>query len=165
MTGLDRADMTQAAFLGLRQAAETFDPTKGAAFGTHAYWWMKAMCHEESYRMRSTIRVPKKPRSPIPKCGSFDVDDGEGANIPGADDTDPTTALDRAELHAALATALDRLPQRDRLAVELRFGINGAERPHTLNEIGDHLGVSGTRASDILSRGLDHLRDVLAEFA
>jgi hypothetical protein len=166
MTGLDRADMTQAAFLGLRRAAETFDPTKGAAFGTHAYWWMKAMCHEETYRMRSTIRYPKKPRSPIPKCSSLDVDDDEGgtlgSNIPDDDAPDRAAGLHRTELHDALASALGALAPRDALVVEMRFGINGAQRPHTLVEIAERVGVCSETCRRIEQRALAQLRDTLS---
>lgn len=169
LTGLDKADMIQAAFLGLRRAAETFDPTKGASFGTHAYWWMKATCQEERFRMRSTIRVPRYPRSPIPKCSSLDLesDDGStiGADIPDDDAPDPTAGLHRTELHAALSAALGSLDPRDALVAEMRFGINGAQRPHTFTEIGDHLGISGARVRDLFDRARCQLRDALADLA
>lgn len=161
--------MMQAAFLGLRRAAETFDPTKGAAFGTWAYWWMKATCQEERFRMRSTIRVPRRSKSPIPWTSSLDVDDDDGgtlgSNIPDDSAPDLADGLLRAELHDALAAAIERLDPRDRLVVEMHFGINGAQRRHTLTEIGAHLGLSGTRTRQLLTRALDQLRDVLADFA
>lgn len=168
MTGLDAADFAQAAYFGLRRAAETFDPTKGASFGTHAYWGMKAACQAERFKMRSTIRAPRYPRSPIPQCSSLDInnDDGStiGADIPDDDAEDPTDALDRAELHDALPAALGSLDPRDALVVELRFGINGAKRPHSFIEIGRHLGISGTRVRDLFDRALAQLRDTLASF-
>ncbi len=169
MTGLDRADMTQAAFLGLHRAAETFDPTKGAAFPTHAYWWMKALCHEETYRMRSTIRVPKRPVSPIPKCSSIDMegDDGSkiGASIVDEQAEDPTGALDRAELRDALASALGTLDPREALVVEMRFGINGAKEPCTFVEIAERVGMSTEWCRKIVERALGQLRDALADLA
>lgn len=169
MTGLDEADMSQAAFLGLRRAAETFDPTKGAAFPTHAYFWMKATCQEERFRMRSTIRVPRYPRSPIPKCSSLDVDGDEGstigAEIPDERADDPAAAIHRDELNAALAFALGTLPRRDALVVEMRYGINGARREHSFAEIAERLGVCPEWCRKIAERTLGQLRDVLADYA
>jgi RNA polymerase sigma factor (sigma-70 family) len=169
MTGLDRADLRQAAFFGLRRAAETFDPTKGAAFGTHAFWWMRATCQEERFRMRSTIRYPRRPAAPIPKCSSLDVDNDDDSTVRTsiADEhtDDPSAGLHRAELHAALSAALGALNPRDALVVEMRFGINGAKRPHTFVEIAERIGVCPERARMIALRARGQLRDALAEFA
>lgn len=169
LTGLDNADMSQAAFLGLHRAAETFDPTKGAAFGTHAYWWMKAMCQEERFRMRTTIRAPRRPASPIPKCSSLDVDSDDGSTIGAsiADEhtDDPAAGLQRDELPRVVAAALGTLAPRDALVVELRFGINGAKEPHTLAEIAERVGMSTEWCRKIVERALGQLRDVLADLA
>lgn len=169
LTGLDKADMVQAAFLGLRRAAETFDPTKGASFGTHAYWWMKATCQEERFRMRSTIRVPRYPRSSIPQCSSLDVEGDDGSTIAAsiADEHtgDPAAGLGRDELTRAVAAALGTLAPRDAIVVEMRFGINGAERPHTFVEIAECVGMSTEWCRKIVERALGQLRDALAEFA
>lgn len=168
LTGLDKDDLTAAAFFGLHRAAETFDPTKGAAFGTHAYWWQRATMQEEFFRMRSTIRVPRRSKHPIPKCSSLDLDseDGStiGAEIPDDDAPDLYAGLHRTELHAALSAALDTLSERDRLVVELRHGLGGSA-PHSFAEIAERLGLSGTRTRQLFARGLAQLRDTLADFA
>lgn len=168
-TGLDKDDLTQAAYFGLRRAAETFDPTKGAAFGTHAYWWMRATCQEEVFRMRTTIRAPRRPASPIPKCSSLDVDSDDGSTIGASivddDAEDPIDALERADLRDAVAAALRTLRPRDALVVEMRYGINGARRPHTLVEIATHLDICPERARSLETRGLADLRTALAGLA
>lgn len=55
-----------------------------------------------------------------------------------------------------VSDALDRLPVRERLVLELRYGIRGEE--HTLQEVGDLLGVSRERVRQIERRALDWLR-------
>ncbi len=169
MTGLDKDDLTQAAYFGLRRAAETFDATKGAAFGTHAYWWMRATCQEEVFRMRTTIRAPRRPASPIPKCSSLDVDtdDGStiGASIADGHSDDPAAGLQREELPRAVAAALGALDPRDALVVEMRYGINGARRPHTLAEIAARVGLCTETCRRIEQRALGLLRDALASVA
>lgn len=168
-TGLDKDDLAQAAYFGLRRAAETFDPTKGAAFGTHAYWWMRATCQEERFKTRSTIRYPRYPRSPIPQCSSLDVEGDDGSTIAAsiADEhtDDPAAGLHRAELRAALATALGALPPRDALVVEMRYGINGARREHSFAEIAERLDLCPEWCRKIAERTLGQLRESLGEFA
>jgi RNA polymerase primary sigma factor len=57
----------------------------------------------------------------------------------------------------ALRRALDRLPERQRDVVRLRYGIGGSE-PMTLQQVGERLGVSGERVCQIE-------RDALARLA
>ncbi len=39
--GVDREDVGQAAVIGLLLAVDSFDPTRGCAFSTHAHWWIQ----------------------------------------------------------------------------------------------------------------------------
>ncbi len=52
---------------------------------------------------------------------------------------------------------LDRLPEKERRVIELRFGLRGNE-PKTLREIGDILGVSRERVRQLETRALRKLR-------
>jgi RNA polymerase sigma factor (sigma-70 family) len=53
--------------------------------------------------------------------------------------------------------ALDRLGERERYVIEMRFGI-GREREHTLAEVADELGVSLERVRQIQMRAINKLR-------
>jgi RNA polymerase primary sigma factor len=55
-----------------------------------------------------------------------------------------------------LRRALDRLPERERDVVKLRYGINGDD-PTPLRETGRRLGISPERVRQIESRALEHL--------
>lgn len=55
-----------------------------------------------------------------------------------------------------LGHALGRLPERDRLVVELRFGLDGA--PMTLDEVARRCGLSRARVGQIEHRALQRLR-------
>jgi RNA polymerase primary sigma factor len=55
-----------------------------------------------------------------------------------------------------LQRALDRLPDRERDVVKLRYGINGDD-PTPLRETGRRLGISPERVRQIESRALEHL--------
>ncbi|HEX5394796.1 MAG TPA: sigma-70 family RNA polymerase sigma factor [Candidatus Saccharimonadales bacterium] len=64
-------------------------------------------------------------------------------------------ALEGAEL-ASIRKALQRLPERERRVIELRFGF-GEEAPRTLEEIGRELGVTRERARQIETIAINKL--------
>jgi RNA polymerase primary sigma factor len=80
-------------------------------------------------------------------------------NAPSPDDA-AYRALLRQHVQAALAT----LPARERMVLQLRFGLAG-HRPHTLGEIGRRLGLTPERARQLESAALRRLRatDLSAE--
>jgi RNA polymerase sigma factor (sigma-70 family) len=57
---------------------------------------------------------------------------------------------------------LSCLEANERRVIVLRFGLDGG-KPHTLSEIGEHLGVSKERARQIEARALERLRDRMEE--
>ena len=72
-------------------------------------------------------------------------------------------------LHSDIAGLLEMLSEREALVLRMRFGLDGS-RPHTLEEIGDRLGVTRERARQIeakalarlrMMKNLDNLRDYL----
>lgn len=72
------------------------------------------------------------------------------------DDT-PLRWLLRRERGRIVREALDRLPQREREILLLKYGQNWKYQ-----EIADHLGISFTAAQTRLHRARQHLRDALA---
>jgi len=70
---------------------------------------------------------------------------------------DTDERLLRESFNRALADALAELPKRERLVLELRFGLQD-DHPRTLREIGEDLGLSRERVRQIESRALARLR-------
>ena len=79
-------------------------------------------------------------------------DESEIARIPASDD-DPSENVGREHLCKLLATAIDLLPERERLVLSLYYD----EELH-LKEIGAVLGVSESRISQLHSQALARLR-------
>jgi RNA polymerase sigma factor (sigma-70 family) len=52
-------DFLQQGALGLKRAAEKFDPSRGYAFSTYALPWIRQAIQRESYQILSPIRVPE----------------------------------------------------------------------------------------------------------
>ena len=60
-------------------------------------------------------------------------------------------------LHDAIDKILDKLPPRERKILELRYGLSG-DSPHTLEEVGDKMGVTRERIRQIEEQALGRLR-------
>ncbi len=62
-------------------------------------------------------------------------------------------------LEKEMSDMLDRLPEKERRVIELRFGLRG-EEPRTLREIGDILNISRERVRQLETRALRKLRNM-----
>jgi RNA polymerase sigma factor (sigma-70 family) len=95
---------------------------------------------------------------------SFDEDGGEGGRLKdlleaqAGEDGPYSTALEDVSLEDSIGQALERLSDRERYVVSLRFGV-GVEREHTLAEVAAKLGVSLERVRQIQVRAIGKLRN------
>ena len=80
----------------------------------------------------------------------------EAALVP--DSNDPERLLLQNELRGVVASLLSALGERERQAVQMRFGFEPYCRAHDYAEIGQVLGCSGTRAMVIVDRAVRRLR-------
>jgi RNA polymerase primary sigma factor len=94
---------------------------------------------------------------------SFD-DDDEGGRLKDLlqsdhDEQGPySTALEDVSLEESMSQALDRLSERERYVIQMRFGV-GVERQHTLAEVAEKLGVSLERVRQIQVHAINKLRN------
>lgn len=79
-----------------------------------------------------------------------------------ADDScvDPESLLQSSEIGDLLGDWLLQLTDRQRLVIERRYGLNGAD-PATLEEIAEALGLTRERVRQIQMEGLDRLRKII----
>jgi len=80
-----------------------------------------------------------------------------GDFVPDTGALSPEAPLLEKESLKRLKQALDSLGDRERTVLELRFGIVNA-REHTLEEVGQRLGVSRERVRQIEKEALQQLR-------
>ncbi len=91
--------------------------------------------------------------------------DGDGGELLlsdtlGSDEPSPMERLEAADERRALYRALARLEPRERLIIELRFGLGG-HREETQKEVADRLGISQSYISRLEKKILLRLRDEL----
>ena len=80
-----------------------------------------------------------------------------GDLIPAEDGHDPEEWATDILLGDDVRVALEELPPREREALELRYGLKNG-KPHTLEAIGNQLGVTRERARQLEAQALRRLR-------
>jgi RNA polymerase sigma factor (sigma-70 family) len=86
-----------------------------------------------------------------------DGDATMGDLIADADSTDPADSAQSSDAISQISAALDALDERERVILILRFGLNG-EEPQTLEQIGEHFGLTRERIRQMQNRALAKLR-------
>ena len=77
-------------------------------------------------------------------------------NIPDERAKQPETIVEDSEFMNAIVSAIDDLPSRDKMVMSLYY-----QEEMNLKEIGEVLGVSESRVSQILSQNVKKLRGIL----
>jgi RNA polymerase sigma factor for flagellar operon FliA len=201
---LDKQDLMSAAIIGLINAADRFDPSRGVMFKTFAEQHIRGTIIDElrsydvlSRSMRDKFkrlerqvavleqRLGRNPTSEevahaleisldeyyillddvhVFSFISLDDswDDEEGNSLCLADvlseseDKSPQQQVIRMQLTEALGHAIDSLPEKERLAVTLYYS-----EDLNLKEIGEALGLTESRISQIISQAMVRLRSKL----
>lgn len=174
---LEPADLIAEGVSGLLRAIELFDTRRDTAFNTYAVWWVRQRIAAAVADQDDLVRVPRDRRgrpslvrasidAPLPHA---DGDDGDaqtlGDLLADAGAEQPHEPAVRRELRQRIEVALDRLPHRDRLVLELRTGLRrggDAGEAMTLSEVGRVMRVTRERVRQIQERALRRLAKRLA---
>jgi len=166
--GMELSDLVQEGTIGLIIAARKYNPNLGFRFTTYAFHWIRQTMYRALHNNWNLIRWP------IWKAGELIAANLKGrdghlppgqraiefipwrlqlASLPPVNPMRRIVALERRE---AIARALNKLKPRQREVIARRYGI-GFDHEHTLEEIGEQLGLTRERVRQIEERGLDWL--------
>ncbi|MFC1854068.1 RNA polymerase sigma factor RpoD/SigA, partial [candidate division CSSED10-310 bacterium] len=128
------------------------------ALGREPTWGeISDILNQSEEKLLTMITLQQKPLSLDPM--SDDSDDLLRLQQVIADDSsiDPLLEITSERLKQEVTNMLQTLSCREQKVIQLRFGID-AERKHTLEEVGNKLGVTRERIRQIESRALDKLK-------
>jgi RNA polymerase sporulation-specific sigma factor len=153
-TGINIEDLVSIGTIGLIKAVNTFDPEKNIKLATYA-----SRCIENEILMY--LRRNNKIRSEVSFDEPLNIDwDGNELLLSDVLGTENDTIYRNIEDQVdrkLLQKALDKLSERERIIMELRFGLSGEEEK-TQKDVADLLGISQSYISRLEKRIIKRLR-------
>lgn len=155
--GYGADDLISIGVIGLIKAVNSYKPHAGTALGTYA-----ARCIENEILM--TLRASRKYRGDVSLQDSVGTD-GEGNDITymdilGTDPDDLENAVIRRVTLEKVHQVLSSLPPRERLVLELRYGITDGKQ-HPQHEVAQVLGISRSYVSRVEKKAIGLLREAI----
>lgn len=152
-----RDDLIAAGVCGLVDSLRRNGGDGGAAFAWYARVRIRGAIFDE-LRAQDWLsrRVRDRQTAGEARACFVSFEDVGGNESEIASSEDPAEAVEAWSQRRALASAIERLPERDRMIVG-RYYFDGAR----LKDIGAELGLSEPRISQILSRAVHKLRELL----
>ncbi len=147
-TGIGIEDLVSIGTIGLIKAVNTFDPAKKIKLATYA-----SRCIENEILM--CLRRNTKIRSEISFDEPLNIDwDGNElllSDVLGTENDIIYKEIEEEVDKKLLGIALTKLTEREKIIMELRFGLNGKEEK-TQKEVADLLGISQSYISRLEKR-------------
>ena len=159
-TGVGVEDLISIGTIGLIKAVDTFDPQKGIRLSSYA-----SRCIENEilmfFRRNSKTRMEVSIDEPL----NVDWDGNELllSDILGTDEDVIYKDIENEAEKKILRRAVERLSERERTIVNLRFGLNAPDgREMTQKEVAGHLGISQSYISRLEKRIMKRLKKEMA---
>lgn len=155
---LPRRAMAHEGVIGLRRAAERYDPERGTTFATYAWPWIRAAIQHAIEWQSRTIRVPSdRWRWHGRNCATDGPDTCEIFEDAVTYDDPGHAAAERRRDSQQMARRLMGLNPTTRHVVMRRYGLAGNE-PERLEDIGRRFGFTKEWARKRALWGLETLR-------
>ena len=158
-TGVGIEELISIGTLGLIKAIGTFHGDKGIKLATYA-----SRCIENEILMFIRKNSVRKNEISIDEPLSVDWDGNELllSDVLSCDDESVYKRLEGEEDAKVIRTALDTLDERERIIIELRFGlVDGKEK--TQKEVAETLGISQSYISRLEKKIIANLREKIAD--
>lgn len=158
-TGANIEELISIGTVGLMKAVSTFNSDKNIKLATYA-----SRCIENEILMYIRKTASQKREISIDEPLSVDWDGNELllSDILGSDNDVVSRAMEEAEERKILREAIDSLSLRERVIVEMRYGLS-TENELTQKEVADALGISQSYISRLEKKIMRRLRKKIEE--
>lgn len=162
--GLSHADLIAEGNIGLIKAIDKFDGNMGYKITTYAIWWIKQSILE-ALQKRNGLMGDDLPDENLLKDNSIANDISEDACLTMNNINEPNQFYydDRAdekvkqENKDAVQFLISTLNDREQQIITDYYGLSG-DKPKTLEEIGEDMGITKERVRQISERAIKKLR-------
>ena len=160
-TGISIEDLISIGAIGLIKAVNSFDPDKNIKLATYA-----SRCIENEILMvlRKSNRLKTEVSFDEPLNTDWDGNELLLSDILGTEPDLVSKDLDADIEKQMLHTAIDKLNDREKYIVGLRYGL-GAEKEHTQKEVADMMGISQSYISRLEKRIIGKLKEEMLKMA
>ena len=138
-TGIGVEDLISIGTIGLIKAVNTFCPDRNIKLATYA-----SRCIENEILMYLRKTQSQKNEISIDEPLNIDWDGNELllSDILGTDSDTVNRNIENQVERKLLLEAVAKLGERERVIMELRFGLGGKKNEHTQKEVADIIGIS-----------------------
>ena len=163
--GLELEDLIAFANVGLFEAVDRFDTNKDFKFITFAVWYIRAELQKALNDLSRVVRIPSHKTA-------TEAQSIKSIHTPVGDDDNKETYADRfleaeavkssrdkADFVFDLQRALSQIPEKQRIAVCMNYGI-GYEYAKPMEQIAEELNITGERARQLVRLGEQSLRSL-----
>ncbi len=154
-TGAGLEDLVSIGTIGLIKAINTFQVDKNIKLATYA-----SRCIENEILMYIRKHSGTRAEVSIDEPLNIDWDGNELllADVLGSDDVSISFEIEQMEEKMAVRRAVAALEERERVIIEMRYGIGG-QKEMTQKEVADRLGISQSYISRLEKKIIAKLRD------
>ena len=158
-TGADADDLVSVGTIGLIKAVNSFDPTKNIKLATYA-----SRCIENEILMylRRLARVRNEVSFDEPLNTDWEGNELLLSDILGTDSDVVYKDVETGVEKELLRGALQKLPERDRRIMNMRFGLDGKEEM-TQKDVADVLGISQSYISRLEKKIIAKLKSEIGK--
>lgn len=153
-TGINIEDLISIGTIGLIKAINTFRADKSIKLATYA-----SKCIENEILMFIRKTAGLRQEVSIDEPLNVDKDGNELllSDILGSEEDSVFSSIELEEDRRTVRQALERLDRRERIIIELRFGLDGGKE-HTQKEVADMLGISQSYISRLEKKIIKRLK-------
>ena len=158
-TGVDAEDLVSIGTLGLIKAINSYRLEKNIKLATYA-----SRCIENEILMylRRSVRLKAEVSFDEPLNTDFDGNELLLSDVLGTDTDAVYGKVENGVERELLRAAVEKLPEREKQIVCLRFGLNGKEE-RTQKELADMLGISQSYISRLEKKIIDRLKTEISK--